>query len=148
MLPSTVISILNSSRCSRSFALALLLIASVAVLRPAWSATAVCRADNGGEHLELPVPASADPFEFHSAEFAHRFRVSAQYLQPPGKLKTYVYDFRAEKGGNPAAVLIHAAEYRLSDADCRGYADGFGLNKVYSRNYEREIFLQCFAVCD
>lgn len=148
MLPSMLISILNASRCWRGLALALLFIASLVLLRPAWSATAVCRAANGGEHIELPVPASVDPFEFHSAEFAHRFRVSAQYLQPPGKLKTYVYDFRAEKIGKPAAVLIHAAEYRLSDADCREHADGFGLNKVYSRNYEREIFLQCFAVCD
>ena len=120
------------------------LAAAMAVHAPlAWSTEAVCRAENGGDRIVLPVPASADPFAFHSAEFAERFRVSAQYLQSANKLKTFVYDFRAD-----TAVLIHAAEYRLDDASCSTHKDGFGLNKVYSRNYEREIFVQCFAVCD
>jgi len=100
---------------------------------PAFAASAVCRAENGGERIALDVPASPE----------QRFRVSAQYLQPAGKLKTFVYDFRGD-----TAALIHAAEYRLGDADCSAHAAGFGLNKIYSRNYEREIFLQCFAVCD
>lgn len=116
---------------------------ALALAPSAWPAAALCRAENGGERIELHVPPSADPFEFHSAEFEQRFRVSAQYLQPANKLKTYVYDFRGK-----TVAVIHAAEYRLDDAGCRSHADGFGLHRVYSRNYEREMALQCFAVCD
>lgn len=109
----------------------------------AWSASVLCRAENGGERLQLRVPPSADPFEFHSIEFDRRFRVSAQYLADANKLKTYVYDFRGE-----TAVLIHMAEYPLAGRVCPAAAVGLGLHRVYSRNYEREISLQCFAACD
>ncbi len=119
------------------------LITLITSTAPAEAAAVVCQAENGGERIELRVPASADPFEFHTAEFAQRFRVSAQYLEPAQRLKTYVYDFRGQ-----TAVLVHTAQYRLGAADCHRHAEGFGLNKVYSRHYEREIFLQCFAVCD
>ncbi len=132
-----------ASTCIRALLLQGLFFSLAARAAPALAASAVCRAENGGERIVLDVPASPDPFVFHSAEFAQRFRVSAQLLPAAGKLKTYVYDFRGE-----TAALIHAAEYRLSDADCRAHTAGFGLNKIYSRNYEREIFLQCFAICD
>jgi hypothetical protein len=109
----------------------------------ALAAGVVCRAANGNERYELQPPPSQDPFIFTSVDFDGRFRVSAQHLRPAGKVKTYVYDFRGD-----TVVLIHAAEYRLDDVNCRQHAEGFGLNKIYSRNYERELFLQCFAICD
>lgn len=122
------------------------LASALALIAPVASSTeALCVAENGGERLELRVPASADPFEFHSVEFDQRFRLSAQYLSSANKLKTYVYDFRGD-----TAVVIHAAEYALADADCRSHGEGkgFGLHRVYSRHYEREMALQCHAVCD
>ncbi len=131
------------SSCIRALLLQGFFFVLAASAPPVLAASALCRAENGGERFALEVPASPDPFAFHTAEFDQRFRVSAQYLQPANKLKTYVYDFRGD-----TAVLIHAAEYRLGDADCRAHVAGFGLNKIYSRNYEREIFFQCFAVCD
>ena len=72
-----------------------------------------------------------------------RFRFQAQYLESRAKLKTYVYELRER---TPA--LIHASENPLSPSNCAQRQEGFGLNKVYSADLEREMFFQCFAVCE
>ena len=109
----------------------------------AGSVKATCSAEYGGITETLMLMPATDVFTFQSASLGDRFEFRAQYLEDRAKLKTYVYELREN-----APALIHANEQRLSPSNCAHQSAGFGLNKVYSSDLEREMFFQCFAVCD
>ena len=111
--------------------------------------TARCEADYGGRAEKLVLPPTTDVYATQSVTLGKRFRFQAQYLSERGKLKTWVYELR-ERGPVP----LHAAEYPLpADACHAGSAGGkrmtdFGLNKVYSSDFERELFFRCTSTCE
>ncbi len=143
-------------------ALATTLVAGVIAVSVVWAAAPesgtsipvripapICEADYGGRMERLQPPPTTDVYERQSVTLGKRFRFSAQYLPERAKLKTWVHELR-ERG--PA--LLHAAEYPLPANACahsgtEGSAGrSFGLNKVYSSDYERELFFQCRPGCD
>ena len=106
---------------------------------------ASCEADYGGRTEKLSLPPTTDVYATQSATLGNRFRFQAQYLSGRSKLKTWVYELR-ERG----PLLLHAAEYPLpADACSAGTAGStdFGLNKVYSSDFERELFFRCSSLC-
>ncbi len=111
--------------------------------------TASCEADYGGRAEKLALQPTTDVYAMQSVTLGKRFRFQAQYLSARGKLKTWVYEMR-ERGPVP----LHAAEYPLpADACDAGSAGGkhiidFGLNKVYSSDFERELFFRCTSTCE
>ncbi len=110
---------------------------------PALALSVRCEAEYGAQTEQLLIAAAPDALSFEKVNIGDRFRFQAHYLADRAKLKTYVYELRAK-----VPTLIHAAEYLLSPQECTGRSRGFGLNKVYSSDLEREMFFQCFAVCD
>ncbi len=109
------------------------------------SATISCEADYGGRAEKLTLQPTTDVYATQSVTLAQRFRFQAQYLSDRAKLKTWVYELR-ERG----PVLLHAAEYPLTAEACQAGASGtdLGLNKVYSSDFERELFFRCVRLCD
>ncbi len=102
----------------------------------------ICEIEYASEVTSLKPAASFDPYEITKADLPGNFRFSAQHLLGGNKLKTFVYHYAKER-----YILIHAAEYRVEETDCKRYEHGFGLNKVYSAHMERELFFQCRSVC-
>ncbi len=105
-----------------------------------------CEADYGGRMEILMLQPTGDVYAIQSVTLLDRFRFQAQYLPQRAKLKTWVYELR-ERG----PLLLHAAEYPLpADAcDSRGrQTTDFGLNKVYSSDFERELFFHCTSTCE
>lgn len=102
-----------------------------------------CDAEYGMISEKLAIAASPDVFAFHSLNLGDRFVFKAQFLQERAKLKTYVYELRSQ-----APTLIHAGEHLLSAPRCDPPSGSLGLNKVYSSDLEREMFFQCFVVCE
>ncbi len=105
-----------------------------------------CEADYGGRTEKLALRPTTDVYATQTVELGKRFRFNAQYLADREKLKTWVYELR-ERG----PLLLHAAEYTLR-ADACGKAGAtmsdFGLNKVYSSDFERELFFRCVRTCE
>ena len=134
------------------FVVSLLLAGTDTLHRAAFAGDAVatvtlsCEADYGGHAEKLTLQPTTDVYATQSVALAQRFRFNAQYLSDRAKLKTWVYELR-ERG----PVLLHAAEYPLQ-ADACGAADAsstdFGLNKVYSSDFERELFFRCVRRCE
>ena len=102
-----------------------------------------CTAEYGGKTAHVNVRPTRDVFAMTTNDALSPFRFSAQYLAESGKLKTYVYHDAKER-----YVLIHAAEYALTQANCSQHSNNFGLHKIYSARMEKELFLQCVAVCE
>ncbi len=111
--------------------------------------TASCEADYGGRAEKLVLQPTTDVYATQSVTIGKRFRFQAQYLSERGKLKTWVYEMR-ERGPVP----LHAAEYPLPADACHAGSPGasrsinFGLNKVYSSDFERELFFSCISTCE
>lgn len=102
----------------------------------------ICELEYASEITSVIPIASFDPYEKSRADLGGNFRFYAQYLRGSNKLKTFVYhDAKARY------VLIHAAEYRVEETDCKRYEHGFGLNKIYSADLERELLFQCRSIC-
>jgi hypothetical protein len=91
----------------------------------------------------VDVRPTSDVYAMTTNDALSPFRFSAQYLAERGKLKTYVYHDAKDR-----YVLIHAAEYSLTQAHCGQHSNNFGLHKIYSARMEKELFLQCVAVCE
>ena len=102
-----------------------------------------CTAEYGAKIEKLRIPPTTDVFAAQSVTIGDRFRFQAQYLIDRSKFKTFVYELR-----DHSPTLIHASEHKLSSQNCAHQSTGFGLNKVYSSDLEREMFFQCFAVCE
>lgn len=102
-----------------------------------------CEAEYGLISEKFPIAASSDVFTFHSLNLGDRFVFKAQFLQERAKLKTYVYELRSH-----VPTLIHASEHMLSAPRCKPPPGSLGLNKVYSSDLEREMFFQCFVMCE
>ena len=111
----------------------------------AWSGEshARCTGEYGGKTVHLDVLPTHDVYAMTTSDALSPFRLSAQYLPDRGKLKTYVYHDAKNR-----YVLIHTAEYTLTQANCDQHQSGFGVNKIYSARLEKEFLLQCFAVCN
>ncbi len=111
----------------------------------AWSGEtrARCSVEYGGKTVHVDVQPTSDVYAMTTSDALSPFRFSAQYLAERGKLKTYVYHDAKSR-----YVLIHAAEYTLTEDNCKQHQSGFGLNKIYSARLEKELFLQCLALCD
>lgn len=115
-------------------------------LVPAAYATSIqltCEADYGGRTERIKVLPTPDVFAFHAVDLGSRFRFVAQYLEPQSKLKTFVYELREQ-----SPVLIHAGEFQLPLNHCPLPHSDFGLNKIYSSDFGRELFFQCSADCE
>ncbi len=119
---------------------------------PPLQPTAICEADYGGRAETLLLQPTTDVYATQSVTLGKRFRFQAQYLSERGKLKTWVYELR-ERGPVP----LHAAEYPLPADACHAARPGssvdnrmtdFGLNKVYSSDFERELFFRCTSTCE
>ena len=129
----------------------------VVAMLPLWSAQAAdvpasplpaarCEADYGGRTERLTLQPTTDVYATQSFTLGNRFRFQAQYLPQRAKLKTWVYELR-ERG----PLLLHAAEYPLPANACSAgnpSAIHFGLNKVYSSDFERELFFHCSGSCE
>jgi hypothetical protein len=102
----------------------------------------VCEVEYASVVTSLKPAASFDPYETTRIDLSGNFRFSAQHLLSSGKLKTFVYHYAKDR-----YVLLHAAEYRVNQAECSQYQQGFGLNKVYTTELEREFLFQCRSVC-
>lgn len=102
-----------------------------------------CSAEYGGKTAHIDVRPTDDVYAMTTTDVLSPFRFSAQYLAERGKLKTYVYHDAKSR-----YVLIHAAEYSLTQAHCSHHQSGFGLNKIYSARMEKELIMQCFALCE
>ena len=110
---------------------------------PAYGVTVRCEAEYATITKNVSLAPVNDVFDAQSLILGGRFQFRAQYLQDRGKLKTWVYELRTD-----AAALIHASEHPLSSQICAQAPRDFGLNKVYSSDLQREMFFQCFAVCE
>ena len=113
------------------------------VALPAASVTIRCEADYGAITKTIALVPTNDVFAAESVGLGDRFQFRAQFLEDRAKLKTWVYELRTQ-----GAALIHASEHTLSSEGCTHRPQDFGLNKVYSADLEREMFFQCFAVCE
>lgn len=102
-----------------------------------------CDADYGGKTEHIEVQPTRDVFSFQSADLGSRFRFLAQHLTQQARLKTFVYELREK-----SAVLIHAGEYQLPMNQCPQPSSDFGLNKIYSSDFGRELFFRCTADCE
>lgn len=102
-----------------------------------------CTAEYGGKTAHVDVRPTNDVYAMTTTDALSPFRFSVQYLSERGKLKTYVYHDAKDR-----YVLIHAAEYTITQAHCSQHSNSFGLNKIYSARMEKELFLQCVAVCE
>lgn len=124
-------------------------LAHAADVAPSGMPSAVCEADYGGRAERLMLQPTTDAYATQSVMLGNRFRFQAQYLSARGKLKTWVYEMR-ERGPVP----LHAAEYPLPADACHSGSAGnahmtdFGLNKVYSSDFERELFFRCTSTCE
>ena len=104
-----------------------------------------CEAGYGGRAEQLALPPTTDVYATQSVTLGNRFRFQAQHLPQRAKLKTWVYELR-DRG----PVLLHAAEYPLPANACStndAHTTDFGLNKVYSSDFERELFFRCSVTC-
>lgn len=102
-----------------------------------------CDAEYGGKAERIIVQPTQDAFSFQSVIIEKRFRFQAQWLSQRNKLKTFLYERRGR-----SFVLLHASEYPLPPSTCPKDGVDFGLNKIYSSELEREVFVQCRMHCE
>lgn len=109
----------------------------------------LCVIKVSGTENTLNINATHDPYALTTQNLAGGFRFSAQVLQDAvskqSKLKTFVYHESKDR-----YVLIHAGENQLDTASCssaKNTRQDFGLQRVYSHKYERELSYSCKRVC-
>ncbi|MFZ6769327.1 hypothetical protein ACO0LM_19940 [Undibacterium sp. Di26W] len=113
---------------------------------PALAQDALCEVKVSGTENSFNIKNTSDPFAFDTHDLEGGFRFSAQVLLDPkngqSKLKTFTYHQSKNR-----YVLIHASESSINTASCHAEKNGFGLQRVYSHKFERELSFSCKAVC-
>lgn len=113
---------------------------------PAIAQDAVCEVKVSGTENSFEIKRSSDPFALNTHDLEGGFRFSAQVYQDPktgqSKLKTFTYHQSKNR-----YVLVHASESGIDTASCQTAKNGFGLQRVYSHKFERELSFSCKAVC-
>lgn len=109
----------------------------------------LCVIKVSGTENTLNIKATHDPYALATQNLEGGFRFSAQVLQDAvskqSKLKTFVYHESKDR-----YVLVHASENQLDKAGCMSAPTSiqeFGLQRVYSHKYERELSYSCKRVC-
>ncbi len=102
-----------------------------------------CSAEYGGKTAHIDVRPTDDVYAMTTTDVLSPFRFSAQYLAEYGKLKTYVYHDAKSR-----YVLIHAAEYTLTQAHCSQHQSGFGLNQCVSNKFFKDaLLIRLISLC-
>jgi len=127
----------------KSYLFLAFIILFIASAARATSIKVTCEAEYGGRTERIEVLPTSDVFAFHSVDMSSRFRFLAQHLEQQSKLKTFVYELRDQ-----SPVLIHAGEYQLASNHCPRPPSDFGLNKLYSSDFGRELFFRCSSDCE
>lgn len=109
----------------------------------------LCVIKVSGTENTLNIKATQDPYTLNTLNLDGGFRFSGQVLQDAitkqNKLKTFTYHESKNR-----YVLIHASENKLDKASCtsaKNTAQEFGLQRVYSHKYERELSYSCKSIC-
>jgi hypothetical protein len=102
--------------------------------------TIVCGAETSDQELSVTLQPNSDVFDLQHMNFENGHRVSLQWLNNPGRLKTYVYDDSKKR-----LVVLNSQVYVLGlVAECgQRVVDA----RTYSGEYERELTLQCEWSC-
>jgi hypothetical protein len=110
---------------------------------------ALCEIKVSGTENTLKLKSTHDPYTISTLNLDGGFRFSGQVLHDAktkqSKLKTFVYHESKER-----YVLIHASENKVDAASCaseKNTQSDFGLQRVYSHKYERELSFTCKTVC-
>lgn len=107
---------------------------------------AVCEVKVSGTENSFKIKNTSDPFAYDTHDLDGGFRFSAQVFLDPkngqSRLKTFTYHESKKR-----YVLVHASETSIDAASCQTEKNGFGLQRVYSHKYERELSFSCKAVC-
>jgi hypothetical protein len=110
---------------------------------------ALCVIKVSGTENTLNIKATQDPYTLSTLNLEGGFRFSGQVLQDAitkqSKLKTFTYHESKDR-----YVLIHASENKLDTASCtsaKNATQEFGLQRVYSHKYERELSYSCKSIC-
>nr|WP_314858137.1 hypothetical protein [uncultured Undibacterium sp.] len=109
----------------------------------------LCVIKVSGTENTVNIKATQDPYALSTLNLEGGFRFSGQVLQDAvtkqSKLKTFTYHESKDR-----YVLIHASENMLDTAICtsaKKATQEFGLQRVYSHKYERELSFSCKTTC-
>ena len=127
-----------------SFVLILLFAAGSAIAQETSCVIKVSGTENA-----VKLKTTQDPYVLNSIKLERGFRFSGQVLQDAvtkqKKLKTFVYHESKKR-----YVLIQASENKLDEANCAGAkstTQEFGLQRVFSHEYEFELSYSCKTTC-
>lgn len=111
---------------------------------------ALCEIKVSGTENILKLKTTQDPYAVSTLNLDGGFRFTGQVLRDAKtkqtKLKTFVYHESKER-----YVLIHASENKIDATSCTSIKNpqtDFGLQRVYSHKFERELNFTCKTVCN
>jgi hypothetical protein len=129
--------------------LAILCLGQLSSANTAFAQETICEIKVSGTENTLKLKSTHDPYTISTLNLDGGFRFSGQVLHDAktkqSKLKTFVYHESKER-----YVLIHASENKVDAASCaseKNTQSDFGLQRVYSHKYERELSFTCKTVC-
>jgi hypothetical protein len=109
----------------------------------------LCVIKVSGTENAVNIKTTQDPYVLNTMNLESGFRFSGQVLQDAvtkqHKLKTFVYHEAKNR-----YVLIQASEHKLDIANCtdaKNMTQEFGLQRVYSHEYEFELSYRCRSTC-
>ncbi len=115
----------------------------------AFAQETLCLIKVSGTEKTVNIKMTQDPYVLNTLNLESGFRFSGQILQDAvtkqNKLKTFVYHEAKNR-----YVLIHASENRLDIAGCanaKNTTQEFGLQRLYSYEYEFELSYSCKSSC-
>ena len=115
----------------------------------AFAQETLCLIKVSGTENTVNIKTTHDPYVLSTLNLESGFRFSGQILQDAvtkqHKLKTFVYHEAKNR-----YVLIHASENRVDIAGCanaKNTTQEFGLQRLYSYEYEFELSYSCKSSC-